>query len=140
MNALLSLLTLAASLSGCCDVEALPQEPSLDVAKKIEISFSGDEKNYKYDGETEEREGGKRRRPPVPRESGEEMSDADKSYIDRKRKLDEEFKIMFELKKQLDSYQGAMSAKWEEYYALSRAYNEELQKLVSSWVTDNLYD
>ena len=68
------------------------------------------------------------------------MSDSDKSYIEKKKKLDEEFKIMFELKKQLDACQGAMSAKWEEYYALSRAYNEELQKLVASWVTDSLYD
>ena len=76
----------------------------------------------------------------MPRTADEQMSDVDKSYIDKKRKLDEDFRIMFELKKQLDCYQGTMSAKWEEYYALQQAYNEELQKLVSAWVTDNLYD
>lgn len=140
MNALLSLLTLVASLSGGCDIDALPQNPAVDVAKKIEINVSGDDTNYRYDGETNEREGEKRRRPPVPRTADEQMSDVDKSYIDKKHKLDEDFRIMFELKKQLDCYQGTMSAKWEEYYALQQAYNEELQKLVSAWVTDNLYD
>lgn len=57
-----------------------------------------------------------------------------------KQKLNERFKYMFDLKKNLDYQQAVNSANWNEYYALQQAYEKEMKKLVADWVTDMQYN
>ena len=64
---------------------------------------------------------------------------AQSSYEEMKKKLDEKFSKMFELKAELDDAQSKMSAKWEEYYALRDKYNRELKRIISAWVTGEEY-
>ena len=46
---------------------------------------------------------------------------------------------MFELKAQLDKQQSIMGVKWDEYYKLHEKYNQELKKIIASWVTETDY-
>ena len=78
-------------------------------------------------------------RRPQPKDGATEVDDVKARYESMKKQLDENFKVMFELKRELDAAQNRMSSKWEEYYALQQQYNKQLQKIVAAWVTDTLY-
>lgn len=146
MNLLLSLITAAATLSGCASsVDALPQRTPCELpAKRIEISIVGGEPDQNYTYEDEKDDAGKKGRFPVrrpePRDTREDVAGSDAKYLEKKRELDKRFKLMFDLKRELDIAQSITSKKWEEYYVLSQQYNEELQKLVSLWASDKAYD
>lgn len=144
MNFLLSLFT-ALALSGGAEggVQALPQTKPELPPRRIEITLSdGQSPNVVYDGENgTENDRDKSHRFPVRRPDTREEGDADDlRYLEKKRELDARFKLMFDLKRELDISQSIMSSKWEEYYALSSQYNEELQKLIASWATDKTYE
>ena len=144
MNFLLSLFTALAVSGGAGDgVQALPQPIPEFPPRRIEITLSGEQSpNVVYDGENgTENDKDKSRRFPVRRPDTREEGDADDlRYLEKKRELDARFKLMFDLKRELDISQSIMSSKWEEYYALSSQYNEELQKLIASWATDKTYE
>lgn len=150
MNVLLSLLPLIATAAGGCGAAAADLPAPDEAVKncdakqiKIVVCDGGDNlPDYKYDenkGKDSNTESPSTRPMPRPRQDGSEGTEANANYRKMKEQLDENFKIMFELKKELDASQSRMSAKWEEYYALQQAYNKQLQKIVASWVTDSLY-
>lgn len=64
---------------------------------------------------------------------------AQQRYDELKKALDERFSYMFELKAQLDKQQSIMGVKWDEYYKLHEKYNQELKKIIASWVTETDY-
>ncbi len=63
----------------------------------------------------------------------------DEKYAEMKKKLDERFAYMFELKKEMDEQNQLANAKWEEYYALREAYERQLKKIIADWVTEQNY-
>lgn len=144
MNVLLSLLPILAGV-GLNATQTLPAPEKVQECDakqlKIIVTDGGDvAPDFKFDGEKDKNKDESKNYPskrpaPQPREGTE----ADGNYQKMKQQLDENFKVMFELKKELDASQSRMSAKWEEYYALQQAYNKQLQKIVASWVTDSLY-
>lgn len=149
MNVLLSLLPIAAGILGANTAQALPavdEAVKACDAKQIKIVVcdGGETPDFKYDDE-KKTDGEKSKPQPRPypshRPQPRDVSniESDTKYNEMKKQLDENFKVMFDLKKELDAAQSRMSAKWEEYYALQQAYNKQLQKIVASWVTDTLY-
>lgn len=50
--------------------------------------------------------------------------------------LDKKFERMFELKAELDKENSETQAKWNEYYALNRAYEKALKRIIAVWVMD----
>lgn len=61
---------------------------------------------------------------------------ADKRYDEMKAALDKKFERMFELKAELDKENSETQAKWNEYYALNRAYEKALKRIIAVWVMD----
>ena len=66
----------------------------------------------------------------------ENEKSADARYDELKAALDKKFERMFELKKELDEENSETQAKWNEYYALNRAYERALKRIIAVWVTD----
>ena len=66
----------------------------------------------------------------------EDEKSADARYDELKAALDKKFERMFELKKELDEENSETQAKWNEYYALNRAYERALKRIIAVWVTD----
>lgn len=66
----------------------------------------------------------------------ENEKSADARYDELKAALDKKFERMFELKKELDAENSETQAKWNEYYALNRAYERALKRIIAVWVTD----
>lgn len=71
---------------------------------------------------------------------GEREAESQTRYEEMKKKLDEKFARMFELKAELDAAQSQLSNKWDEYYTLHEKYNRELKRIISAWVTGEEYD
>lgn len=61
----------------------------------------------------------------------------DDRYAELKAALDKKFERMFQLKQELDKTSAETQAKWDEYYALSQAYEKALKRIIAVWVTDN---
>jgi len=59
---------------------------------------------------------------------------ADARYKILKHKLDDRFEKMFELKEELDKMSFDQSQKWEEYWALKRHYDKQLNMIIADWV------
>ena len=61
------------------------------------------------------------------------------SYESLKAALDERFSAMFALQARINELHGETSKLQEEYYALNRAYNHELKKIIAAYVTESDY-
>lgn len=70
---------------------------------------------------------------------GSDEVKAGSRYEEMKKKLDEKFSRMFELKAELDAAQSELSAKWDEYYALHEKYSRELKRVISAWLYSENY-
>ena len=130
---LATVLSVAASLTSVNAQAPAPKPaplPSGTVIVKVIRQHDGDraktrayDGNYDIDGEF----------------SQDTKVSPDEKYAEMKKKLDERFAYMFELKKEMDEQNQLANAKWEEYYALREAYERQLKKIIADWVTEQNY-
>lgn len=142
MRIFVTLLPLLTALTFGGANEAVPLK---DIAVKeftcrteIVCDADYDMPEYRYDGEEKK----VRPRPPVRRplpKNVEERSAGEERYEEMKKELDTTYKVMFDLKRELDDTQTEISAKWDEYYALKQSYDRQLKKIINAWLTESLY-
>ncbi len=142
MKIFVTLLPLLSALIAGGAHEALPCEEKAvqEISGRTQIvcEVECDAPEYDIEGETDKA----RPRPPIrrPQPRKTEVKDKnDERYDEMKKELDDTFKVMFDLKKQLDDTQTYISSKWDEYYSLKKAYDKQLQKIIDAWLTESLY-